>query len=147
MAATKNNGSSYCWGRDRYGETGHGHTVNTSNYPSLVLSGEKWLKNMPTDTQILEDHERNTLSWTMPTNASGVVILRSTSEIPSSDKPVDGNSYSVSDTIGSATVVYVGSGTSYADTSLTNDSTYYYAIHSYEANKQYSNGVKVFRRA
>ena len=61
-----------------------------------MLSGEKWLKNVVTDAQILEDHEKNTLSWTMPTNASGVVILKSTSEIPSSDKPVDGDSYSVS---------------------------------------------------
>ena len=71
-----------------------------------------------------------------------VRILRHTS--PVTDTPVDGTTYVATDTIGSATVMYVGTGTSYADTGLTNDTTYYYAIHSYDGNNQYSNGVKLF---
>ena len=78
----------------------------------------------------------------VPTNATGVVILRHTS--PVTNKPVDGTTYVASNSVGSATVIYVGTGTSFADTSLTNDTTYYYAIHSYDANNQFSNGVKVF---
>ena len=105
-----------------------------------MVLGEKWLKNVPTDAQILKQI-KPTLYPVNPTNATGVVILRHTS--PVTDKPVDGTTYVANNTVGSATVMYVGTGTSYADTGLTNHSTYYYAS-GYDGNKQYSNGVKVF---
>ena len=108
----------------------------------MVLSGEKWLKNVVTDTQILEKNMANNLSWTLPVDASGVVILRHSS--PITDEPSDGTTYVVNNTVGSATVVYVGTNTSFVDSGLTNDTTYYYSIHSYDSNNQYSNAVKIF---
>ena len=84
----------------------------------------------------------NNLSWTLPLDATGVVILRHSA--PITDKPSDGTTYVANNTVGSATVVYAGTSTSFVDSGLTNDTTYYYSIHSYDSNNQYSNGVKVF---
>ena len=90
------------------------------------------LKTIVTDVEIIEADRKNTLSWTIPENATGVVILRHSA--PVTDKPVDGTTYIANDTIGSATVVYTGTGTNFVDSGLTNNTTYYYAIHSYDTN-------------
>ena len=70
------------------------------------------------------------------------MILRHSA--PVTDKPVDGTTYIANDTIGSATVVYAGTGTNFVDSGLTNNTTYYYAIHSHDTNSAYSNAVKFF---
>ena len=142
--AIKNNGSAYCWGKGgTYAAFGVGYVYSGDILkPTMVLSGEKWLKNQIDDVEIIEADRKNTLSWTIPENATGVVILRHSA--PVTDKPVDGTTYIANDTIGSATVVYAGTGTNFVDSGLTNGTTYYYAIHSYDTNTAYSNAVKFF---
>ena len=143
--AIKNNGSAYCWGKGgTYAAFGVGYVYSGDILnPTMVLSGEKWLKNVVTDAQILEKNQANNLSWTLPLDATGVVILRHSA--PVTDKPSDGTTYVANNTVGSAlAVVYAGTSTSFVDSGLTNDTTYYYSIHSYDSNNQYSNGVKVF---
>lgn len=66
------------------------------------------------------------LSWTNPTNSdfAGVKILRQTSAYPTS----------TSDGI----VVYNGIGTTYTDTSLDNDTAYYYRAFTYDTSNNYN---------
>ena len=115
--------SAFCWGHDTgVSSLGLGYAYNSDiDRPSMVLSGEKWLKNVVTDTQILEKNMANNLSWTLPVDASGVVILRHSA--PITDEPSDGTTYVANNTVGSATVVYVGTSTSFVDSGLTNDTT------------------------
>ena len=65
--AIKNNGSAFCWGNEgEGGSLGHGYAYTEDiTRPSMVLSGEKWLKNVVTDAQILEKNMANNLSWTI----------------------------------------------------------------------------------
>ncbi len=73
------------------------------------------------------------LSWTNPVDAdyAGTRVLRKTGSYPSSC------------TDGSATTVYNNTGTSYSDTSLTNGTTYYYRVCSYDTAINYPTGVTV----
>ena len=119
---------------------GYVYSGNILN-PTMVLSCEKWLKNQIDDVEIIEADRKNTLSWVFHKRHG---CCDPKTHIPVTDKPVDGTTYVANDTIGSATVVYAGTGTNFADTSLTNDTTYYYAIHSYDTNNAYSNAVKFF---
>lgn len=67
-----------------------------------------------------------TLYWS---SGNPVVILRKTAAW-AGEAPADGQEYSVNDTIGAATVVFVGTGaeTSLVQSSLTNGTTYYYKV-------------------
>jgi hypothetical protein len=69
------------------------------------------------------------LNWTAPTyaNFAGVRIVRKTGDYPSSES--DG------------VVVYENSGTTYTDTGVTNDTTYYYSIFVYSDASEYSTGI------
>lgn len=64
------------------------------------------------------------ISWTAG-NGTHTIILRSTSAI--TDVPVDLSNYSVGDTIGSCTVEYFDTGTSFTDSGLTAYTQYFYA--------------------
>ena len=139
--AVKNSGTAFCWGDETSGHLGLGYNYTDTFTPSMVLSGEKWLKNQVTDAQIIEARKKNTLSWTVPSNATGVIVLRHTSAI--TDVPVDGSTYVATNTIGSATVVYAGTGTSVEDNGLNNGTDYYYSLHSYTSNMEYSTAVKM----
>jgi len=82
------------------------------------------------------------LNWSNPGgDFAGVVILRNT--LPTVGDPTEGRSYAVGSTIGTAQVIYVGSGTTFTDTSAANGTDYYYMIHSYDSFHNYAVGVTV----
>lgn len=70
-----------------------------------------------------------TLTWDLPNDPdlAGVRIVRRTDGFPTG--PLDGS------------LVYVGMGTSTLDTNVTNGTTYYYAIFSFDGNNNYSSGA------
>ena len=76
-----------------------------------------------------------TTSWTAATGApTGYIVLRSTGSAPDTD-PVSTTTYTAGNTLGNATVVYVGSGvTTGAQTSLVDGTTYYYEVYSYNGS-------------
>jgi hypothetical protein len=66
-----------------------------------------------------------TLNWS---SANPALILRKQGAFGGSDAPAAGQVYTVGATVGTATVVFNGSGSSAADTGLTNGQTYDYRI-------------------
>ncbi|MFA6134540.1 MAG: Ig-like domain-containing protein [Phycisphaerae bacterium] len=84
----------------------------------------------------------NHLQWTNPGNRdfAGVIVVRRTGQA-ASGKPANGATCTVGATFGSGTVVYVGNGTSLADTGLTNGTTYYYSVYSFDASRNYQTAV------
>ncbi|MBI5003846.1 fibronectin type III domain-containing protein [Candidatus Kaiserbacteria bacterium] len=70
-------------------------------------------------------------AWRNPetSNFAGTVVLRKAGGYPSG--PHDG------------TVIYNGSAQTFTDTSLTNGTTYYYSLYSYNSTNQYSNPIHV----
>ncbi len=83
------------------------------------------------------------LDWTNPADAdfASTIILKNTASI--TDAPVEGVSYSVNDTIGTSTIIYASTGTSYSDTGLSNGTTYYYKFFAVDTNGNYSTGAQV----
>jgi hypothetical protein len=73
-----------------------------------------------------------TTSWTAAGGGpSGYIVLRSTGSSPDTD-PVSGTSYTAGNTLGNATVVFVGAAvTTGAQTGLVDGTTYYYEVYSY----------------
>jgi hypothetical protein len=70
------------------------------------------------------------LDWTPPTDSDsfgGVLILRQDSGMIT-DRPEDGQTYTVGETIGVAQVVYVGSGNTNSDTGLSDETEYFYRL-------------------
>jgi hypothetical protein len=85
-----------------------------------------------------------TVSWTNPGDAdfSNLVVLCNTATI--SDVPSEGSSPAIDSTIGSSTVRYISSGTSFVDNGLTNGQIYFYRIFAKDNNGNYSaTGVEV----
>lgn len=87
-----------------------------------------------------------TLTWTNPSESdfSGLLVLRKNSAFNSdTDSPVSGTSYNAGDTIGNASVVYkLTTEITKTDTGLTNGSTYYYKIFSFDEVPNYSSGAE-----
>lgn len=79
------------------------------------------------------------LGWTLNPSSDNVMIARSSSD--SFGTPSDGTGYSASDALGDATVIYVGSSTSYTDNSLAAATTYYYKAWSVTGSNGYSVGA------
>lgn len=79
--------------------------------------------------QAKADNQKVLLSWVNPTDTDflGVRILRKTEGYPSS--PTDG------------VLVYSGGGTTYEDTGLTNDVTYYYRAFSFDWNQNFNDDI------
>ena len=73
-----------------------------------------------------------TTSWTAAGGGpSGYIVLRSTGSAPDTD-PVSGTSYTAGNTLGNATVVFVGAAvTTGSQTGLVDGTTYYYEVYSY----------------
>ncbi|MFA6515433.1 MAG: TIGR03790 family protein [Candidatus Paceibacterota bacterium] len=92
-------------------------TIRDSTPPSEVTN----LQAVASDTEVI-------LSWINPVDADfvGVKILRKTGSYPVNS--ADG------------TVIFTGVGTSYTNTGLTNDTTYYYTIFAYDEVPNYSPG-------
>ncbi len=88
-----------------------------------------------------------TIGWTAPASApTGYIVLRTTSSGSTypNTSPANAMGYTVGNTLGNATVVYVGTSTTAAISSLSASSQYSYAIYGYDdhgASVTYSNGV------
>lgn len=76
------------------------------------------------------------LSWQKNQTNDNVLIAYNTSN--SFGVPVDSQSYSVGDYLGSAEIIYSGSGTSFAHTGLEASTTYYYQAWSVDSANHYS---------
>jgi hypothetical protein len=83
------------------------------------------------------------LDWENPvdTDFSGVLITRTT--VPDSvESPQDGVSYSTGEKVlANTTVVYIGAGTSFLDSSVTNNVKYKYRAYTYDGVPNYSPAV------
>jgi hypothetical protein len=81
-----------------------------------------------------------TLSWTNPSDSdlNGILVLRSTSTVVAT--PTEGVAYTTSTTIGASVVACVVSApdSSCVDTGLTNGTSYYYKIFTYDNYENYS---------
>lgn len=69
----------------------------------------------------------------------GFLVLRSTATI--GDTPTTGTAYSTGDTIGSSTVAYSGTTTTFTDSAVVTGDLYYYAAYAYDAAKNYSAAI------
>lgn len=137
--ALKNSGAAFCWGEGLNGQTGLGYNYPVSKFPSMVLSPETWLNGMISDPQIVEGNGSNRLSWILPPGSAGVLILSHESDINVS--PKNGVGYSIGDQVGSARVVYVGTGSTFTDTNLINDSNVHYTLYSFDGYFSYSSAT------
>ena len=82
------------------------------------------------------------LAWS---GASSVVVLRKSSPF-SGEAPAPGVTYVPGDPIGSATVVYAGSGSSLTESGLTNGAPYYYRVFAADGVPCYSPGTELRTR-
>ncbi|MFZ6012134.1 MAG: ELWxxDGT repeat protein [Bacteroidota bacterium] len=79
-----------------------------------------------------------TVSWTAAAGApTGYLVIRKLSSSPTGI-PVDGTVYSAGNAIGDGTVAYVGTGTTFNETSLSSNTTYAYDIYSYNGSSSTS---------
>ena len=98
--------------------------------------------NNVTATSTAPESQQVTVSWTNPGgDFDSVVILRKSSSTIT-DNPVEGDPYSVNDTIGASTVRYVSNGVSFIDTGLDNGTTYYYKIFAKDTRGNYAVGTE-----
>ena len=75
-----------------------------------------------------------TLSYTAAAGPpTGYIVVRKAGSLPTSN-PVDGTSYTASQTIGDGVVAYSGSAVSFGETSLSSGSNYFYKIYSYNGS-------------
>lgn len=83
-----------------------------------------------------------TVSWTNSTSTdfSNVVVLRDTATIGTGGTPAEGSTPIVGSSCGGTAcqVRYISSGTSFVDTGLTNDTTYYYRFFAKDTNGNYT---------
>ena len=86
--------------------------------------------------------EQLQLSWSNPGTSDfyRVIVLRK-SGTAVTGTPSDGTAYTVSQTIGDGTVAYVGNGTGFTDTGLTNGTTYHYKLCAYDYAANYSSAI------
>ena len=70
------------------------------------------------------------LAFTAASGVDGYVVLRRLGAAPTG-VPLDGSVYAVNNTIGDGTVVFVGPGTSFSQSGLTANTTYHYAVFTY----------------
>lgn len=115
-----------------YGDTGSA-TITIDNTPAANAT---WGTNTAGDGIV-------TLAWTPPGDAdyASVLVLRSTTT-PITAVPVEGQTYSQGNTIGSATVRYAGTEAAFPDTAVTNGTTYSYKIFAKDACGNYASGVE-----
>lgn len=109
-----------------------GATVTVDN---LSPANAVWSTITPGDGQI-------ELTWTLPgdTDFAEVVILRNTSTV--ADVPAEGVTYTAGNTVGASTVAFVGTGTSFTDTGVSNGVSYWYAIFARDTCGNYATGAE-----
>jgi len=114
-------------------QTGSDTVGTTITVDNAAPSNATWGTITPGDSQV-------ELNWTNPSSDFYRVLILRKSGSSISDAPTEGQSYSVSDAIGSSTVVYVNNGTTFTDTGLTNSTDYYYRIFAYDSYLNYASG-------
>ena len=72
-----------------------------------------------------------TVNWTAASGTNGYLVLRTSGSTSPNTNPSNTVTYTAGTTLGNATVVYAGSGTSVSQTSLPDNTTYTYTIFSY----------------
>lgn len=84
-----------------------------------------------------------TLDWTNPGDAdyTETIILKNTGSI--TDAPTEGSSPTQGTTIGTSSVLYVGTGITLNDSGLTNGTAYYYKFFARDSRGNFSAGVEV----
>ena len=85
-----------------------------------------------------------TVNWAAPstgTDGGGYVVLRYTSDPTGASAPNVNGIYAVNNTIGTGTVAYIGTATSFTDNSLSLGTQYYYAIYTVDKAFNYSTPV------
>lgn len=105
---------------------------------------------LPYDVTVLTvaaAYGENRLEWADVAYAdfAGILILRR-AHSSVADNPVSGLTYAAGDAAGDSTVAYVGPGTKFTDTDLTNEMTYHYRVFTYDTNLHYSQGVAIHGR-
>ncbi|WP_025322132.1 Ig-like domain-containing protein [Deferrisoma camini] len=83
------------------------------------------------------------VSWAVPGDdrVEGVLVLRD--EAPVVTRPIDGASHEVGGYIDDAKVVYVGDNATFSDEDVEPDTTYFYRLYCFDADRAYSAGVPV----
>lgn len=86
---------------------------------------------------------QNTISWSAPVtgvDGGGYMVVRYASDpsILPQPSPNQNGIYAIGNSIGSGTVVYLGTNTSFTDTSLSQTTTYYYRIYTVDKAFNYS---------
>ncbi len=118
-----------------------GNTVTGSDSASATVTVDNLSPGNPVWGTVTPADGQLTLNWTNPTDAdfAGVVVLRDTAAVTAA--PAEGTTYTAGQTIGTATVVYVGTGTTFTDTGLVNGTDYYYAVFSRDTCVNHSTGA------
>ncbi|MGC4117032.1 MAG: MopE-related protein [Myxococcales bacterium] len=80
------------------------------------------------------------LNWAIGTAGDSVLIVRYPAASDTTT-PTEGLLYNVGDSFGTGTVAYVGNGTTFTDSPLTNGSTYHYRIFEHDPCRNYSAGT------
>lgn len=105
---------------------------------SATITVDNLSPNNVTSASATAGNTQVTLNWANPgADFSNVLILRNT--IPVASIPAEGSSPSTGTNCGGTCIVaYIGTGTSYVDTGLTNGTPYYYKIFAKDTNGNYS---------
>ena len=74
------------------------------------------------------------ISWTPGANADGTIVLYTSGATAPNTNPSAGTTYTAGNTIGNATVAYVGSGSSISLSSLLENTNYNFKIYSYNGS-------------
>ena len=115
------------------------------NYASGVeLEGDTTSPENVTNSRFVNfDSNGITLAWVNPTDIdlSKVLVLRSASSI--ADAPTTGRDYASGDSIGSSTVVYNATASSFADAQITAGVAYFYKLFAYDASFNYASGAEI----
>jgi hypothetical protein len=133
----------------RYGVGGFrsnsGTTVNVDVDDYVVYQGTEadvTASDAPTTLTLTPASNQIGVSWTAPAggvDGGGYMVVRHTSDPTTT--PTTNGIYGVGNTIGSGTVVYIGSATSFADVSLTPNTQYYYRVYTVDKAFNYSTAL------
>ena len=88
-----------------------------------------------------------TPSWTAPAggvDGGGYVVVRYTSNPLSEPAPNENGIYAVGGTLGTGTIAYIGTATSFVDAGLTANTAYYYKVYAVDKAFNYSSDPTVF---
>ncbi|WP_141735200.1 PKD domain-containing protein [Oligoflexus tunisiensis] len=108
----------------------------------MVLSWDTTAPNQVNALTATPGVQAMNLDWTSGGGGTqSYLVLRNT--MPISDVPVRGTLYAAGQTLGTSTIVAVGSTSSFTDSGLTGNATYYYKVFAADALRNYASGVEV----